>query len=536
MGFADERAAVAALAAGTATLPDLREIVTAFPALRPVVAAYPAADGPLLQWLAALHDPVVDEQLARRAAAAAPMVNLAKVAPSAPTQVALSASGVSASGLPAGAPRRRSRAPLVIAIAVVTVLALGAAALALTVGSPSRDAAASAGSTDLAVSGTVPGETQAVSPIPSAAPDCPSGMSPVSWTKYADGSILLCRSGRTFRVVFRDSSRSGWTPTALQFIDDGYVLTFGNGGTILVGSDGSFVMAARGSSSHAYIAQDAWTPAGGELTFADAPSDPRSCPTGSWPISLSTYDGGWLLVCGTGSGATYLAGSDAQFGPFEADAVSGSGSQYCADTSPGRICVYASPAVISLTASDGTLTQRSVADNWFAGIGGGGVGEGTGSYNEPAPDDTASDQVRYLLGILNKSAAARHRLNPAVAKVSGCRQVGSAVATIAAVGQNRRDLLDSLDSTPVDQIPDGTVLVTQLRAALSASRDADDAWLRWAKSERDNGCAHGSDSALYQKALAVNRLVDAPKEAFVSTWNSGIAPQFGVQTFTRDQI
>jgi hypothetical protein len=104
------------------------------------------------------------------------------------------------------------------------------------------------------------------------------------------------------------------------------------------------------------------------------------------------------------------------------------------------------------------------------------------------------------------------------------------------VGQNRRILLASLDSTPVDRIPDGVALVGTLREALEASRDADDAWLDWAKSERANGCAHGSDSALYRTALAVNRRVDEPKNAFVGAWNTRIAPQYGVQRFERGGI
>lgn len=68
MPFADARAALAALADGSASPEALREIVTAFPQLRPVVAAYPGTDDPLLAWLGGLGDPAVDAQLAKRAA------------------------------------------------------------------------------------------------------------------------------------------------------------------------------------------------------------------------------------------------------------------------------------------------------------------------------------------------------------------------------------------------------------------------------------------------------------------------------------
>ncbi len=70
MAFANAQVAVAALASRTASLADLREIVTRFPELRPVVAAYPQTDAALLEWLGGLHEPLIDVQLAKRSAGA----------------------------------------------------------------------------------------------------------------------------------------------------------------------------------------------------------------------------------------------------------------------------------------------------------------------------------------------------------------------------------------------------------------------------------------------------------------------------------
>ncbi|MCL1838561.1 MAG: hypothetical protein FWG47_04505, partial [Propionibacteriaceae bacterium] len=67
MTFPDPSAAIAALGNRTATLADLREIVTNFPQLRPMVAEYPDTDEDLLSWLRDLHDPLVDAHLAQRA-------------------------------------------------------------------------------------------------------------------------------------------------------------------------------------------------------------------------------------------------------------------------------------------------------------------------------------------------------------------------------------------------------------------------------------------------------------------------------------
>jgi len=72
MAFANAQEAVAALAARSASLADLREIVTRFPQLRPVVAAFPQTDQPLLEWLGSLRDPLIDAQLAKRSSSAGP--------------------------------------------------------------------------------------------------------------------------------------------------------------------------------------------------------------------------------------------------------------------------------------------------------------------------------------------------------------------------------------------------------------------------------------------------------------------------------
>jgi hypothetical protein len=383
----------------------------------------------------------------------------------------------------------------------------------------------------------VPAAHQAAAPSepPSGLPACPDGMIAVSWTEYADGSILLCRVDGRYQAVFSDATRAGWQPSGLTLVPDGYVLDFGNGGRATVTLGGSAVTFEADGASRGYVATRAWTPSGGETGFTEPPADVKACPAGSWPLSLSTWQGGWLLVCGTGSAPVHLAWSDSELGAGEATAVEPEQGGYCGQAGALRVCGYAAPALVSFTDA-GRVTQRSVAANWFPDTGSGGAGQGTGSYDVPAPDNTDADQVRYLVDILNSSSAARSQLNPAVADVSACRRVDKAIRTIRGVGQNRRILLASLDSTPVDRIPDGVALVGTLREALEASRDADDAWLDWAKSERANGCAHGSDSALYRTALAVNRRVDEPKNAFVGAWNTRIAPQYGVQRFERGGI
>lgn len=68
--FRNEDEARAALATGTATPEDLNEIVATYPQLRPTVATYPATYPALMDWLAELSDPAIDQALVQRRATA----------------------------------------------------------------------------------------------------------------------------------------------------------------------------------------------------------------------------------------------------------------------------------------------------------------------------------------------------------------------------------------------------------------------------------------------------------------------------------
>ena len=367
----------------------------------------------------------------------------------------------------------------------------------------------------------VPANQPAATAIPSDAPGCPSGMTAVSWTRYADGSVLVCRGNSAYAVV--DSH--GWTATELHFVDGGYEVVYDNGARVQAWLGGVLVTVNNGQTV-TYVAGESWSVATGVSTFTQTPSGVQSCPSGSWPISLSTWDGGWLLVCGTSASApTSLTYSDGG-NTGSASSVSGTGGGYCGDAPVGSVCVYQAPSVVVIGG-----TQHSVPDNYFADGGYGGAGKGNGSYDVPAPSDTAKDQVRYLVGILNKSAASRKALGPASENVLACKKLSSAVTEIDQITKNREDLLTALDSTPVDQIPGGDSIVAKLRAALEASRDADRAWAAWGRDQKSYGCSERP-----QEVVDAQDVVNDAKNAFCDAWNTQIAGTYGVKKFTRDQI
>jgi len=359
---------------------------------------------------------------------------------------------------------------------------------------------------------------------PADAPACPSGMTPVSWTKYADGSVLVCSGNGKYDVI----SSQGWTARQIDWTDAGYTITFSNGNVLNAYLGGAYVTIKTGRQVGVLVASESWMISSGPAAFNAQPTDIPGCPSGTYPISLSTWDGGWLLVCGTSAWApASMVYNDGGTGQKELTTVGTStGGGYCGNGPPGQVCVYRSPALVVINS-----VQHSVDSNYFSGSGEGGAGQGTGSYGVPAPDATAQAQVQYLVGILNSSAATRTSLGPPSQDVNNCQNLSGAVAQIRVVAQNRQDLLTALNSAPVDHIPNGAQLVAQLQAALQASYNNDEAFVNWGQAQQSSGC-----SPMPQNVIDTNTAAGDAKDTFCDTWNTEIAPVYGVPGFTADQI
>lgn len=375
-----------------------------------------------------------------------------------------------------------------------------------------------------------------VAGMPSGVPDCPRGWTPVSWSTWPGGHTLVCSAGSqaTYYLEYVDGATvyrsntgtatpTGWTWTP----QPGHEVTISFSGVLLQ-------VTADGTATSRFPAQ-VWHD-GDRAGFAAPPADLTTCPAGSWPLSLSVWEGGWLLICGTAAdqpnslqlaeGATVRQGTE----------VTSDGSAYCGQVERATVCAYPAPALVSVRDPGGEVTQHSVTENWFAQTGRGGEGEGEGSYGVEAPDATAADQLRYIDEILARSKAARKTLSPAINDVLGCTKLDSAIKRIDAVTANREELLDALESTPVDALPQGPRLVADLQQVLELSRATDQAYADWAREERANGCAGGSSSPAWQRAKAADDAVDGPKNAFVDFWNTEIAPAYGVRELTNSDI
>lgn len=376
-----------------------------------------------------------------------------------------------------------------------------------------------------------------VNSMPSEIPDCPKGWTPVSWSTWDGGHTLVCRSSATasFYLEYVDGGQTYRTDAAAATAT-GWMADVAGGPQLSISFGGALVQVGQGGAAPiSRYPTRIWH--GGEVAgFTQAPTGLPNCPAGSWPLSLSTWNGGWLLVCGTVSDApTSLVFSDGTR-TITANSVGYLNGAYCGQATEARFCAYSSPALVTETPSGGSVIQHSASQNWFAGVGGGGVGEGTGSYGVDAPDVNAADQLRYLDQILAKSKAARQTLSPSISDVRACKHVASAISRIDAVTANREELLAALESAPVDALPEGPQLVANLQHVLALSRVTDNAYADWARAEKSNGCSAGTSSTLWAAAQAADKAVDGPKNAFVQYWNSQIAGKYAVRTLTNSDI
>ena len=406
---------------------------------------------------------------------------------------------------PPSAPRRSRRLLLIIGIAAAVVLALGATGIVVVQQTVLSGASTSAG-------GQI---------------SCPDGARAVMWSDWDGGATLVCEfdGGGHVMIMGRDGSvqrsddvtvtPAGYRSPLGEVAFGGWAVWPGGGDGFLVGSGGD---AEYGESTGLDRAADGIPP----------------CPSGSFPLSLSVWEGGWLLICGTTEG-------DPSDFTYEADGERGSGGamvfdegELCGDATSGAVvCVSTAPALVQVFDA-GATARYTVGSNYFAETGFGGAGQGTGAYGVEAPDDSAEEQVGYLVAILEKSRAARSTVSGVLAPLNACSVSSGDVQNIRTLHQARTDLLVALRTTPIERVPDGTRLLGMLTEAISLSEQAIVGYIATGEQMAGGDCAGGR--ATYRNAIAIAEQAEASKQRFVDAWNAQIVPQFGVPAYTARDI
>jgi hypothetical protein len=377
-----------------------------------------------------------------------------------------------------------------------------------------------------------------VSVEPAKFPACPMGETPVSFTTWSKGkgATLVCQGFASTVTVFLIVDGTTYTSTAGSITPTGYYAEFGGGVSVDVGLGGWAAWVGSGNKTTLHVASSGWqTGAVHASAYPALSGDVEACPAGTHPLSLSTWDGGWLLTCGekatTITKFIYVDGSAHGSG----NSMTAQGGQSCGTTSTGhQVCVSASPAVVAFLAKGGSQTQHSVDANYVVGEGFSGAGKGTGAYGLADPEANAASEVAYLNGILQQSQAARSSVKIVVQNILKCVSVHADVQNAQAVVADRTTELQALNSAPVDAVPGGSALVSQLQAALLDSLRADKAYVSAASQVASGQCSAGKST--YNAQGPVLARGTSEKTAFTNAWNRQIASEYGTPTYTQNDI
>jgi len=215
--------------------------------------------------------------------------------------------------------------------------------------------------------------------LPTDFPSCPAGMEVVSWTQYPDGLVLICGSDKGFHVTVRHKGKD-LAPTDLTFAPWGWTVTC-KGGTVLTVTLGGGIVTVGDTTWTAR----GWSRATGQVIFPKVALE--ACPPDTVPLSLSTWNGGWLLVCGKDlRDAKMAAWDDALLGNGTSTDVTAAGAGFCVD----KRTICAGPGEVVLSDADGMTIQRPIGADWFPKTGPGVTGD---------PDDPGGQDDQTVVRI-----------------------------------------------------------------------------------------------------------------------------------------
>jgi serine/threonine protein kinase len=147
----------------------------------------------------------------------------------------------------------------------------------------------------------------------------------------------------------------------------------------------------------------------------------------------------------------------------------------------------------------------------------------------PTPTSTlASRQAAAVNDLLSSSAATRKALQGAVTEAGDCTNLPGAVSQIQDAVNQRSTEDKQAAALSTSALADGTLVKTDLTAALRDSLDADRDYLAWAQQQLTLGCAPATQSSAYNAASNADTQADAAKAAFVRVWNP-IAARYGIR-------
>jgi len=162
-----------------------------------------------------------------------------------------------------------------------------------------------------------------------------------------------------------------------------------------------------------------------------------------------------------------------------------------------------------------------------------------------APVTSPQTQASALTQLLQSGPQDRSILQSSIDAIQGsinsgagcASNVSSAVSEIQQVVIGRQTLLRQLSTTSLSAVPNGTLVIADLRSAWLISKRIDQDFSQWANAEVTDSCHLGdSNVASYRATEVLDPRSTAIKTIFVNLWNP-IALQLNQpSTWTADQI
>lgn len=150
------------------------------------------------------------------------------------------------------------------------------------------------------------------------------------------------------------------------------------------------------------------------------------------------------------------------------------------------------------------------------------------------PQD-AETQARVLDALLADSGGSRSGLGSALDQLRSCEGTATGLATLQRITAARREQVIQVGALSTGELDRGDAVKARLTRALTASYDADEAFLAWA-TRQEAGCDRawsGDDD--YRRGLAFSGEATTAKRAFLKLWNP-LARRYGLPVRDEHEI
>ncbi|WP_329091997.1 MULTISPECIES: hypothetical protein [unclassified Streptosporangium] len=145
----------------------------------------------------------------------------------------------------------------------------------------------------------------------------------------------------------------------------------------------------------------------------------------------------------------------------------------------------------------------------------------------PQGPEDAETQARVLDALLADSGGSRSGLGSALGLLRSCEGTATGLATLQRITAARREQVVQANALGTGALDGGDAVKERLTRALTASFDADEAFLAWA-TRQEAGCSRAwSGDADYRRGLALSGEATTAKKGFLKLWNP-LARRYGL--------